>query len=292
LNILCALSYWAGGMSLFDAICHAFATIATGGFSTHDANFGYFHSALLDLIATAFMFAGAISFSLHFAAFRRGSLAGYFQDPEVRALLGVIVAASAAIAVATYANGVFPGFPKAARESLFMAVSAMTTTGFTTRDFSLWPGFAPQLLILLGFIGGCSGSTAGGMKVVRVVMLFRQGAREVLQLVHPRGRFMVKLGGISVPGSVLAAVTGFCTLYGASFVVMSLAVSATGIDTLTAWSAVASCINNVGPALGDAAANYSRINEPATWILSFAMILGRLEVFTLLVLLTPAFWRE
>jgi trk system potassium uptake protein TrkH len=141
-------------------------------------------------------------------------------------------------------------------------------------------------------VGGCSGSTAGGVKVVRVVLLFRQGAREVLQLVHPRGRFLVKLGGLNVPGSVLAAVTGFCTFYLACYVIMSMAVSSTGVDTMTAWSAVASCLNNLGPALGGAAQNYLGMNALSTWILSFAMVLGRLEVFTLLVLLTPAFWRE
>ena len=292
LNLLCALAYWSGGMSLFDAVGHAFSTVATGAFSTHDQNFGYFHSALLQLIATVFMFAGALNFSLHHLALRRGSLAAYFHDSEVRALLGFAVAASAAVALALYATDTIPRFPRALREALFTSMSFLTTTGYVAKDYSLWPGFVPQLLIVLAFVGGCSGSTTGGLKAARVVLLFRQGAREILQLVHPRGRFLVKLGGLNVPGSVLAAVTGFCTFYGICYVVMSMAVSSTGVDTVTAWSAVASCLNNLGPALGGATHDYLGMNALATWILSFAMILGRLEVFTLLVLLTPAFWRE
>jgi trk system potassium uptake protein TrkH len=292
LAVLCGLAYWSGGMGLFDAVGHAFSTVSTSAFSTHDQNFGHFHSALLQYVAIVFMFAGALNFALHLVAFRRGSLAAYFQDSEVRALLGLVVAAAAAVALALYASGTLPRFSRAAREALFMTVSFVSTTGYTTRDFSHWPGFVPQLLLMLAFVGGCSGSTTGGVKVVRMVLLFRQGAREVLQLVHPRGRFLVKLGGLNVPGSVLAAVTGFCTFYLACYVVMSMAVSSTGVDTITAWSAVASCLNNLGPALGAATHDYLGMNALATWILSFAMILGRLEVFTLLVLLTPAFWRE
>jgi trk system potassium uptake protein TrkH len=292
LSVLCGLAYWAGGMSLFDAVAHALSTVATGAFSTHDQNFGYFQGTLLELIAVVFMFAGALNFSLHHLALRRGSVAAYFQDSEVRALLGFVVAAAGTVALALYASGSLPQFTQAARAGLFMTVSFLSSTGYTTHDFSLWPGFVPQLLMLLAFVGGCSGSTAGGLKVVRVVLLVRQGARELLQLVHPRGRFLVKLGGLNVPGGVLAAVTGFCTFYIVCYIVMSMAVSSTGVDTITAWSAVASCLNNLGPALGAAAHDYLGMNALATWILSFAMILGRLEVFTLLVLLTVAYWRE
>jgi len=292
LNVVCALAYWGAGMSLFDAICHAFSTIATGGFSTHDQSFAHFHSALIQVMATVFMFLGGINFSLHFVAFHRGSLNGYLQDAEVRAYARLVLAAAVLVAVALWMNEIHTRFPKALREGLFISVSFLTTTGFTTTDIGAWTGFVPLFLVLLAFVGGCSGSTAGGIKIARALMLFRQGAREVIQLVHPRGRFLVKLGGINVPGSVLAAVTGFCTLYVLCFVVLTLAVSATGLDPVTAASAVAACLNNLGVGLGEVSQTFAAVNETASLLLTFAMILGRLEVFTLLVLLTPEFWRE
>jgi trk system potassium uptake protein TrkH len=292
LNAACALSFWLGGMTLLDAIGHAFSAVATGGFSTHDASMGYFDSALLEAICTVFMFLGGINFALHFVAWRRATGAPYFRDSELKGYFAIVLAISVLIAFDVYANGVFPSFAESLRHATFQTVSNMTTTGFTTVGFSGWPSFAPMLLVLIGFVGGCSGSTSGGMKVVRVMILFRQGAREVLQLIHPRGRFLVKIGGLSVPGSVLAAVTAFCTLYVFSYVVMALALAATGVDLVTAWSAVAACINNMGPGLGVVSMHFRDLSDPAVWICSFAMILGRLEVFTVLVLFTPAFWKE
>jgi trk system potassium uptake protein TrkH len=292
LNVVCALAFWAGGMTLFDAIGHAFSTVATAGFSTHDASFGHFNSPMLELIAVFFMFIGGVSFALHYAAWHRASVAAYFADAEFRAYAGIAIAITAIVAFALYATGAFPTLFESARHGLFHTVSNITTTGFGTTGFYLWPGLSPMLLILIGFVGGCSGSTSGGMKVARVVMLWRQGAREILQLVHPRGRFVVKLGGMTVSGAVLAAVTGFCTLYVLSYVVMVLAVVATGVDLVTAWSAVAACLNNMGPGLGLAGAHMRDLNDVSIWICSFAMILGRLEVFTILVLFTPTFWRE
>jgi trk system potassium uptake protein TrkH len=279
-------------MDLLDAIGHAFAAIATGGFSTHDASFGYFDSPLLEALCVFFMFLGGVNFSLHFVAWQRASAAHYFNDPELRAYAGIVLAASVVVAAGVYATGVFASVVESLRHATFQVVSNLTTTGFTTTGFFTWPGFAPMLLVLIGFVGGCSGSTSGGMKVVRIVILFRQGARELLQLVHPKGRFMVKLGRTSVPGQVLAAVTGFCTLYVFSFMVMTLLLTAVGVDLVTAWSAIAACINNMGPALGVAGPHFRDLNDAASWICTFAMILGRLEVFTVLVLFTRAFWKE
>jgi trk system potassium uptake protein TrkH len=196
------------------------------------------------------------------------------------------------LAAGLWMHGEYPGFLESLRHAAFHLVSNITTTGFTTTGFVQWPGYAPLLLILIGFIGGCSGSTSGGMKVVRIVLLFRQGLREIAQLVHPRGRFVVKLGQVTVPGAVLAAVTGFCTLYVACFTVLTLALAATGLDLLSAFSAVATCINNMGPGLSTVASNFREVGDVGVWICSFAMLLGRLEIFTVLVLLTPAFWRE
>jgi trk system potassium uptake protein TrkH len=292
LNALCAIAFWAAGMSVFDAVCHAFSTLATGGFSTHDANFGHFQNALLQAIATLFMFVASVNFALHFTAWKHASSAAYFTDPELRAYVAILLAGATLVTIGAYAQGTHGGLVASFGQSLFLTVSMMSTTGFATSDLAGWPGYVSMGLLLAGFVGGCAGSTSGGVKVMRAVMLFRQGGREVLQLVHPRGRFLVKMGGVNVPGAVLAAVTGFCTLYVASYVALALAVSATGVDVLTSWSAVASCLNNMGPGLGPLAAQFGDLNPVATWILSFAMILGRLEVFTLLVLFTPAFWRE
>jgi trk system potassium uptake protein TrkH len=292
LNAICALAFWVGGMDLLDAVGHAFATIATGGFSPYDASLGHFNSPVLETICIVFMFLGGINFALHYVAWHRASASHYFADPELKAFFMIAAALSVLIAVGIYSGGQFPTLAESFRHATFQVVSNLTTTGLTTTGFANWPGFAPTLLILVGFIGGCSGSTSGGLKVTRVVILFRQGGRELLQLVHPRGRFLVKLGRTSVPGLVLAAVTGFCTLYAFSFLVMTLLLTAVGVDQVTAWSAVAACINNMGPALGAAAVHFRDLNDAAVWICSFAMILGRLEVFTVLVLFTPAFWRE
>jgi trk system potassium uptake protein TrkH len=292
LNTACAIAYWIGGMGVFDAVTHAFATIATGGFGNYDASFARFDSPLLEAIAILFMFLGGINFALHFLAWRRASAAAYFSDPEVRTYFGIVVGFSLAIAVALWMHGAYPTLVESLRHATFHLVSNITTTGFTTTGFAQWPGYAPLLLILIAFIGGCSGSTSGGMKVVRIILLFRQGMREIAQLVHPRGRFVVKLGEVTVTGAVLAAVTGFCTLYVACFTVMTLALAATGVDLLSAFSAVATCINNMGPGLGVVAMGFRDVGDVGVWICSFAMLLGRLEIFTVLVLFTAAFWRE
>jgi len=292
LNAACAVAFWLGGMKLLDAIGHAFSAVATGGFSTHDASLGYYDSPLLEMVCVLFMFLGGINFALHFVAWQRASGTPYFRDAELKAYFAIALSISALVAFNVYAHGVFPTFLESFRHALFHTVSNLTTTGYTTTGFAGWPGFAPMLLVLIGFVGGCSGSTSGGMKVVRVMILFRQGAREVLQLIHPRGRFLVKIGGLSVPGAVLAAVTAFCTLYVFSYVVMALALAGTGVDLVTAWSAVAVCINNMGPGLGLVSVHFRDLEDAAVWICSFAMILGRLEVFTVLVLFSPAFWKE
>lgn len=292
LNVLCALAFWLAGMDLFDAIGHALATLATGGFSTHDAGFGYWNSALIDVIATFFMLLGGINFGLHYFAWRRATTGHYLADSELRAYLGIAVATSLAVAVALWAGGAFGGFWNSLRHAAFQVVSNMTTTGFTTTGFVEWPLFAPLLLIMISFVGGCSGSTAGGMKVARVLMVVRQGLREVKQLVHPKGQFLVKMGGKRVSESIVLSVSGFCTLYILSYLAMTLLLAATGEDIVTSFSAVATAMNNLGPGLGKVAAHFREMSDPGVWVCSFAMILGRLEVFSVLVLLTPHFWRE
>lgn len=292
LNILCALAYWLGGMSFFDAVCHAMATVATGGFSTHDASFGFWNSPLIDSIAIVFMLLGGINFGLHWYAWRRATVGHYQSDSELRTFFIIALIVSLIVSANIFLGGRFDNIVDALRHGTFQAVSNITTTGFITTGFVDWPGLAPLLLIMIGFVGGCSGSTAGGIKVARVQMVVRQGLREIKQLVHPKGQFLVTLGGKRVSESVVISVAGFCTLYIVSYLVMTLILAATGVDIVTAFSAIAACINNMGPGLGLVAANFQALDDLSIWVCSFAMILGRLEIFTVLVLLTPQFWRE
>ena len=292
LTIACGLAYWLAGMSVFDAIGHAFSTVAIGGFSTHDASIGYFNSPLIDIVAVVFMFLAAVNFSLHFLAFRHRSLAGYWQDSEFRfyvLLLSVVILITV---LGLYYTETYDGWEDALVNGLFQAVSIGTTAGFTTAEFYNWPGFIAILLLFSSFVGGCAGSTGGGIKVIRLLLLVKQGLREITRLVHPSAQIPVRLGNKTVSPRVVEAVWGFFALYVASFTVMYLALASTGLDLMTAFSAVAASINNLGPGLAGVGAHYADMHDPGKWILCFAMLLGRLEIFTLLVLLTPAFWRR
>ena len=290
LTIACAVSYWMAGMSGFDAIGHSFSTVAIGGFSTHDHSIGYFQSSTIELIAVVFMLLAGMNFALHFVAWRSLSLRPYLFDTEVRAYLLVLFLVTAITVGYLYYTDTFVFFNDALHAGLFQAVSIGTTTGFTTEDYFIWPGFLPVMLLFASFIGGCAGSTGGGMKVIRFVLLVKQGHRETVRLIHPNAQIPVKVDSKPVPDRVINAVWGFFAAYVSSFVVIMLFVMATGLDQITAFSAVAACINNLGPGLGGVGANYVDINDPAKWALSFAMMLGRLEIFTLLILFTRAFW--
>ncbi len=288
----CAAAYWAAGMSVFDAIAHSFSTVALGGFSTHDESFGYFNNGAIELVAVVFMLLAGANFALHFLAWRRVSLRPYFDDAEFRAY-AIMLAIVATITIAgVYVNRLFPTLDQAVFHGLFQAVSIATTAGFTTAEYSSWPPFLTLLLLMASFAGACAGSTGGGLKVIRILLLVKQGLREIRRLIHPNGWFQVKVGGKSLSGDVIDAVWGFFSLYIACFCIMSLLLAASGLDLITAFSAVAACINNLGPGLGAVAVNYAGINDFAKWILSFAMLLGRLEIFTLLVLFMPGFWRK
>lgn len=292
LNLVCALAYWMAGMSLFDAVCHAMSTMATGGFSTHNASFGYWNSPLIDGMAMVFMLLGGINFGMHWYAWRRATIAHYQADAELFTFLAIAVIGTAVIASGLYLAGRFDTVGAALQHGGFQVVSSLTTSGFVTTGFADWPGMAPLALVLLSFIGGCAGSTAGGMKVARLQMVVRQGLREIKQLVHPKGQFVVKVGGKRVSESVVISVGGFCALYLISFLAMTLALTADGSDIVTAFSAIAACLNNAGPGLGQVAHHYDALGDFSIWVCSFAMVLGRLEVFTVLVLLTPQFWSE
>jgi len=291
-TILCASSYWIAGMNVFDAICHAFSTVAIGGFSTHDLSIGYFSSNAIDLIAIFFMFAAGINFSLHFFAWRYVSIKHYSKDPEFRAYVFVLLILSASVIFSLFWFDYYDDAGQSLINGLFQAVSIGTTTGFTTANYAAWPGALPVLLIFASFIGGSAGSTAGGIKVIRWLLIYKQGVREIVRLVHPNAEIPVKLGNTAVPFRVVDAVWGFFSIYVVVFAAMLLLMMSTGIDQVTAFSAVAATLNNLGPGLGDVAAGFMTLNDPAKWIAIFGMLLGRLEIFTLLVLITPTFWRH
>lgn len=290
-TLLCTVSYWLAGMSVFDAVCHAFSTVSIGGFSTHDDNIGYFGSVAIRLVAIVFMFIAGINFSLHFFAWRYNRVSHYFEDPEVRAYALVVVSVSVIVVATMMASDSFVTAGDSFMNGLFQAVSVATTTGFTTANFSDWPGAIPVLLIFSSFIGGCAGSTAGGIKVIRWLLIYKQGLREIVRLVHPSAEIPVKLGSHAVPYRVVDAIWGFFSVYLIVFGVMLLAMMAAGLDQITAFSAVAASLNNLGPGLGDVALVFATGDAPK-WIAVVGMLLGRLEIFTLLVILTPTFWRR
>ncbi len=291
LTVACATAYWIAGMDLFDAIGHSFSTIAIGGFSTHDESIGFFNSPVIDTIAIIFMLIAGINFSLHFFAWRHRQLIHYFRDPEVVAYFVILGGVSLIAVLVLSVTGTY-GFAHSIQYGVFEVVSIATTTGFSTTDFSIWPTFLAYLLFLTSFSGACAGSTGGGMKVIRVLLIYRQGVREITRLLHPNAIIPIKLGRKAVPDRVGEAVWGFFSAYVFIFILLFLALIATGLDLPTAFSTVASCMNNLGPALGDASMTYAELPDSSKWILSFAMLLGRLEIFTLLVLFTPMFWRR
>ncbi|HAH79772.1 MAG TPA: potassium transporter [Gammaproteobacteria bacterium] len=291
LTAACALAYWYAGMSGFDAIAHSFSTVSIGGFSTHDSSMGYFDSGAVEAVAIIFMTLSGINFALHFLVWRRRNPLHYFQDVEVRVYLFVLALVAIIVCAILWWH---PGSTDdALRDGIFQAVSITTTTGFTTSNFAAWPSVAPILLLFAAFAGGCAGSTAGGIKMIRVLMIYLQGMREVKRLIHPNGVFSIKLGRESVPDRRVDAVWSFFSVYVFFFLlsVCTLMIMS-DMDFITAFSAVGACLNNLGPGLGDVAVNYNSITADVKWVLMFNMVLGRLEIFTLLVLLTPAYWRR
>ncbi len=294
LTVICAMAFWLAGMTMFDAITHSFSTIAIGGFSTHDASMAYFDSSVINVITVIFLLIAGVNFSLHFAAFSTKGFKPktYLHDPELKAFLFIQFSLVVICLTVLLFQQVYDSPEVALDKALFQAVSISTTAGFTTTSFHDWPLFLPVLLVFSSFIGGCAGSTGGGMKVVRILLLYLQGMRELKRLVHPRAVYKIKLGRKVLPDRVIDAVWGFFSAYALVFVLCMLGLIATGIDELSAFSAVVATLNNLGPGLGQVAVHFGDVNDNAKWILILAMIFGRLEVFTLLILFTPAYWRS
>ena len=291
LTVACAMAYAVAGMSVFDAITHAFSTVAIGGFSTHDNSIGFFDSSLIEMIATLFMFISGANFALHFAAVRGLDARPYARDEEFRTYAGILIALTVVTAGFLFLTGT-SGAKDSIVNGLFHVVSIGTTTGFTSEAYFEWPTFLPVLLLFASFIGGCTGSTGGGMKVLRVLLLFKQGQRELRRLLHPNAKIMVKIGGKAMSNPMIDVVWGFFAAYVSLLTIMLLLLMAAGLDQESAFSAVVACLNNLGPGLGIVAANYSSLGSFELSVLSVAMLFGRLEIFTLLVLFTPSFWRR
>jgi len=291
ITIACTLAYFLAGMSFFDAICHAFSTVSIGGFSTYDESFAYFNSSTLEVIAIVFMLIAGINFSLHFLAWNRKSLQSYFEDSEAKGYLYFLGIACLFVSLSLGFTFGTENLYQNVIKGIFQTVSFATTTGFSVTEIATWPDFLPMLLIILSFIGGCAGSTAGGMKVVRWLLVLKQGSREIKRLVHPHAQYSVKLGKKVIDNKIIEAVWGFFSVYSIAFFVLIFLVMLSGVDYTTSFSMIAATLNNLGPGLGDVINNYESVNDFNKWICVISMILGRLEIFTLLVLISPTFWK-
>lgn len=292
LTIACCVCYYLAGMNLFDAVCHSFTTISIGGFSTHDQSLGYFNNHYIYLTAILFMFISGVNFTLHFFAWHNRKLLPYRQDSELQAYILILVIICLISCACILLGPAVNGQSATVIETLFQAVAIATTTGFTITEYRDWPEFLCMLLLFASFIGTCAGSTGGGIKIVRTLLLCKQWLREIKCLIHPSAIFVIKINNKPVEERVINAIWGFFAAYIITFIVLKLLLMLTGMDMLTAFSAVAACLNNLGPGLGDVNLHYNDATDPAKWILCFAMLMGRLEIFTLLVVLYPMFWHK
>ena len=291
LTTVCALAYWLAGMSGFDAISHSFSTVSIGGFSTHDASIGFFDSSAIMAICAFFMVISGINFALHFHVWHDRKISHYWSDPEARMYIYLLIGGVAITCLYLYYSGTY-GWSESIRQGGFHLISIMTTTGFTTDNFSAWPTFLPFFLVFLSFFGACAGSTGGGIKIGRMLILGQQCIREIYRLVHPNALLPIKIQNRRIPSRVADAIWAFFGAYLAIFYLMVLLLLASGLDYVTAWSATAASLNNLGPGLGEVAINFADLNGFAKWVLCWGMLLGRLEIFTLLVLFTPTFWKN
>ncbi len=293
-TVCCLLCYRFAGMTWFDAVCHSFSTMGLGGFSTHDASFGYFDSPAIEAVAIFFMFIAGMNFGTLFLTVSGRSIRPYFRDPEAPWFVGVCLASIFVVAMYIWKDGVYPEFETALRHAAFNVMSIATTTGFASVDYALWPIFAPLWMLFLSSFATSAGSTGGGIKMMRAMLLYKQVYRELVRAMHPNAVYNVCVGGQVAPQSVLFAVLAFGFMYMVSIVSLTLVLSFTGLDIVSAFTAIVASVNNTGPGLGvvGPSTTYAVLEDFQTWICIFAMLLGRLEIFTLLVVLTPAFWRK
>lgn len=294
ITLCCMLSYRWAGMGWLDAVMHSFSTMGLGGFSSHDASFGYFDSVAIESVCVFFMLIAGMNFATHFMAISRRTFRPYRVDPEAPWFLAVSLASVVGIAFFLVGNQVYAGLAEALRYSAFNVVSIATTTGFSTTDYAQWPLFAPLWMLFLCSFATSAGSTGGGIKMIRAIVLYKQVNRELVRAVHPSAVYQVQIGSEVIPVNILFAVLAFGFVYVACIVSMTLLLTLSGLDVITAFSAVVASINNTGPGLSQVgpATTYAVLSDFQTWVCTFAMLLGRLEIFTLLVVMTPTFWRK
>jgi trk system potassium uptake protein TrkH len=294
LTAACIVCLKFAGMNWFDAVCHGFSAVSLGGFSTYDASIGHFDSVPIELVLTLFEVLAALNFATHFLAYSQRGITAYFRDAEAKAILGVLAASCIGISLFLVLKGTYGDYSSAFRESLFNVVSIATDSGLHTQDYSRWPIFAPMWMMFMSCIVASSGSTGGGIKMIRTLVLAKQAHRELNQLVHPSMVRPLKVGGSVIANRVVFAVLAFVFLYFMSIVTLVFLQLASGLDFLTSLSSIIACMNNAGPGLGlvGPGGNYGILTNFQTWVCSVAMLLGRLEIFTLLVLFTPTLWRK
>jgi len=287
LTIACALLYFFAGMSIFDSVAHSFSTIAIGGFSTYNDSIGHFNSPIIEFVCIIFMLLAALNFILHFLAMKSGSIAIYFKDTEVRSFTFIIIIFLSLIYVFHLVNN--SDIPL--RHIIFQLISFITTSGFTSTSYESWPSFIVFTLLLVSFFGACAGSTGGGIKIIRIVLVLKLLKKGLLRTLHPTAQVPVKINDQAISDEVASNIYDFIVFYILSYMILSFLLLIFGNDIATSFSSVASCLNNLGPAVGDAANSYSSLSSSSKYVLSFTMILGRLEIYTLLIILTPYFWK-
>lgn len=292
LTLLCTLAYYLGGMTFFDALAHSLTTVSTGGFSTHDASMWYYQSHTLLWLCNIFMLLGAINFGLHFRFVYQKTPGVYRRDEETRVFLYVVVGLSLILTFYLYGTNHYPHFSESLSFSFFHLISFITSTGFGAGNYTEWPAAAAFILIFAGYLGGCAGSTAGGNKIIRNILSVKIIIKTFRQMLHPWGVFPIKYQGESVKEDVRSAVMSFMFFAAGSSMVLTLMLVATGLDFWSSFTAVAACVNVLGPGFGAIGSNFEPVSNVGTWILSGAMILGRLEYFTVFALFSPVFWRK
>ncbi len=294
MTLACVTALWAAGMSLFDAVCHGFSVMSLGGFSSHDSSIGFFNSPLIEFVLIVFMLAAAVNFATHFTAFRRADPGAYRRDPEARWVLVWMGFGVLLLTGMVYLHGLYPTVGETLRHVAFSTISLATTTGFVTADYSLWPVFAGMLMLFLSCVIPSTGSTGGGIKLFRALIMIKQFYREMFVLVHPAAVAPLKIAGNVVSNRVVNSVLAFIFVYFMTVVTLTFALLATGMDVITAITGTVASINNAGPGLGQVgpATNYGSLSDLQTWIFTLAMFLGRIELFTFLILFTRSFWRK
>jgi trk system potassium uptake protein TrkH len=294
ITVACIIALRLAGMNWFDAICHAFSAMSLGGFSTHDSSVGFFNSLSIEIVLTIFQLLAAINFATHFIALRKQSLNPYIEDREARYFLTLVLGSCVLAALILWHAGTYPDFFTALRYATFNLVSIATDGGFSNQNFNQWPIFVPMWMLFLSCISASSGSTGGGIRMIRTIILMKQTRLELFKFIHPFAVRPLKIGGTTVSNNIVNSVTGFIFLYFISIVILIFTLLLSGLDFITAFSAIITCFNNAGPGLNEVgpAANYAGLSDFQKAVCTFAMLLGRVQIFSIVILFVPEFWRK